>query len=281
MAGAQAITGAYRNVTVTNTGAATLSGPLVVGGTLTVQGGGVLTACQPVTGAGSFVLAANARLIVCDTAGLSATGGEGAVQVLGQRNYSPAADYRYAGTQAQRTGASLPALVRRLEVANAAGLRLTQPLTVTEALALTAGTVNTAGQPLTLRSDAAGTALVVAGAGAVSGSVTVQRFLSPALSPGLAYRHLAAPVGASTVADLRTPGFVPIVNSAYNTAATPAAVTPYPTVFAYEQARLTGPVALPLRPAGPHRPTRPPRWCPARAAGCIYRPRPRWTSWGL
>lgn len=246
VAGAQTITGLYRNVTVTGGGAATLSGPLVVDGTLTVQRGGVLTARQPVTGAGSFVLAAGARLVVCDTAGLSATGGEGTVQVLGRRDYSSAADYQYAGTQAQQTGASLPGLVRRLDAANPAGLRLTQPLTVTEALALSTGTVNTAGQPLTLRSDAAGTALVVAGAGTVSGPVTVQRFLSPALSPGLAYRHLAAPVGASTVAGLRTSGFVPVVNPAYNTAATPAAVVPYPTVFAYEQGRLSGPTALPF-----------------------------------
>ncbi|MFD2785022.1 T9SS type A sorting domain-containing protein [Hymenobacter rubripertinctus] len=242
VAGVQAIGGTYRNVTVTNTGVATLSSPLVIDGTLTVQGGGLLTACQPITGTGSFVLAADARLVVCDTAGLSATGGEGAVRVLGTRSYSPEADYRYAGTQAQATGTSLPAQVRRLEVNNPAGLILSQRLTFTETLTLTAGTLTTTPDyPLTLRSDAAGTALVVAGGGVVSGPVTVQRYVSPALNPGAGYRHLAAPVGAVTVADLKTASFTPVVNPAYNTAPDPAAVTPFPTVFFYEEARLTGP----------------------------------------
>ena len=239
--------GAYRNVTVTGTGRATLSSPLVVGGTLAVQSGGVLTARHPVTGTGDFTLAAGARLVVSDTAGLSASGGEGAVQVLGTRSYSPAAEYAFAGTGPQVTGTALPAQVRRLEVNNPAGVALTQPVAVTEALTLTAGTLATAaGASLTLRSDAAGTALVVPGAGAVSGPVAVQRYLSPALNPGPGDRHLAAPVGASTVADLRTAGFAPVVNPAYNTAANPAAVTPFPTVFAYDEARLAGPGARPF-----------------------------------
>ncbi len=99
------------------------------------------------------------------------------------------------------------------------------------------------GQPFTLLSDANGTAFVVNnGSAVVVGTATVQRYIDPSLNPGLGYRHYAAPVTNSTVADLATTsaagGFAPTLNPAYNTSPTPSLVSPFPTVFGYDDARL-------------------------------------------
>jgi hypothetical protein len=102
------------------------------------------------------------------------------------------------------------------------------------------GAFVTQSNPFVLESSATGTALVVnaSAAGFVFGTATVQRAIDPSVNPGLGYRHYSAPVSNSTVADLTTAGFTPIVNPAYNTAPAPASVNPYPTVFGYDDARL-------------------------------------------
>ncbi|OON68424.1 hypothetical protein B0919_12230 [Hymenobacter sp. CRA2] len=238
VSGAQAISGSYRNVTITGTGAAALSGPLTVSGTLTVQpGGSLMMACQPVTGSGSFALQAGAMLSICDPAGITASGATGAVQLTGTRSFSPDANYVYNGTAAQATGSGLPAQVRNLTVNNAAGVTLSQPLGLSQVLTLTNGNLNTNAWALTLLSSAASTALVVNTNGVVNGTATVQRYISPALNPGTGYRHFSAPVQNTTVADLSTSAFTPVVNPAYNSSATPNQVMPFPTVFGYDQAR--------------------------------------------
>ncbi|WP_400190127.1 T9SS type A sorting domain-containing protein [Hymenobacter sp. B81] len=240
VAGSQSISGSYRNVTVTGTGVATLSGPLTVAGTLAVQSGGTLvTNCQPLTGPGNFFLLSGGRLNVCAPAGLATAGASGAVQLTGTRSFSADADYAYTGTQAQATGNGLPPVVRRLALDNPAGLTLSQPLAVTQLLTLTAGTLSTSGQMLTLRSDSAGTAMVVNDGGVVQGAATVQRYVSGTVNPGRGYRHFSAPVSNTTVSDLATAGFAPVVNLAYNSSATPNLVTPFPTVFGYDQSRLS------------------------------------------
>lgn len=118
------------------------------------------------------------------------------------------------------------------------GARLLAPVQV-RGLLMLAGTLNTNGQTLTLVSNSAGTASVYNNPGVVQGPVTVQRWISPSQNPGAGYRHLAAPVSGSTVADLTTSTFAPVVNPVYNGAPNPAAVTPYPTVFGYNETRLT------------------------------------------
>ncbi len=102
------------------------------------------------------------------------------------------------------------------------------------------GAFVTQGNPFVLESDATGTALVVNNgtAGFFLGSVTVQRYISPDANAGLGYRHLSTPVALSPVSALATTGFTPVVNAAYNTAAAPATVSPYPTVYGYDQSRL-------------------------------------------
>ncbi|GAB3833762.1 T9SS type A sorting domain-containing protein [Hymenobacter jeollabukensis] len=250
----QAVQGTYRNVTVTGpatggAGVGALSGPLTVLGTLTVQAGGTLrTACQPLTGAGNFVLADGGTLAICDAAGISASGASGAVQLTGTRSFSPDAYYIYNGIQAQLTGSGLPAQVRDLTLNNANGLALSQPVAVAQVLRLTSGNLTTAGQPLTLRSSAQGTALVDNTGGAVLGRATVERYVDPSRYAGAGYRHFSAPVATATVGSLRTAGFGPVVNAAYNASATPGLVVPFPTVYGYDQSRLLTSPALSFTP---------------------------------
>ncbi len=122
--------------------------------------------------------------------------------------------------------------------AGPAGVTLNAPASVQRVLTLNLGTLTT-NSNLTLLSNANGSAEVVNnGTGTTSGSVTVQRYIDPTRNGGVGYRHYSAPVSGSTVADLATPGFAPTVNPAYNTAANPGAVTPFPTVFGYNESRV-------------------------------------------
>ncbi|GAB3638456.1 hypothetical protein GCM10027422_40460 [Hymenobacter arcticus] len=242
--------GTYNDVTITSTGAASFNGPIVVNGTLTVQTGGSLstrgvlaTNCQPITGAGSFVLQAGATLRVCASDGIAATGATGAIQVAGTRSYSPDASYEFNGLDAQTSGAGLPSRVRSLTVNNAAGLTLTNGgVAVAQTLALTSGNLTTStSQMLTLLSTpTAGTALVVNTAGSVTGPATMQRAIDPTFNAGVGYRHYSSPMVSTTLSDLTTTsGFTAIYNQAYNNSPTPGSVTPFPNVYIYDQARVT------------------------------------------
>ena len=140
---------------------------------------------------------------------------------------------------AQSAGPGLPAQVRNLTVQNAAGLTLTQTRGRGPGAAPDGtGNLTTGGRALTLLSSAAGTALVDNSGGAVLGTATVQRYVSGATFGGTGYRHFSAPTGTATVGSLATPGFVPVVNPAYNGSAAPGQVVPFPTVYAYDQSRL-------------------------------------------
>jgi hypothetical protein len=113
------------------------------------------------------------------------------------------------------------------------------PVAVQRALTVNSNLTIGTGQPFTLLSSASGTAYVVNnGTAAVTGAATVQRYIDGSLNSGAGYHHYSSPVAGSTVADLATTGFSPTVNTAYNTSATPATVTPFPTVYAYDQSRL-------------------------------------------
>jgi hypothetical protein len=120
---------------------------------------------------------------------------------------------------------------------NPAGVTLQTAVGLRRVLELNLGNLASNGN-LTLESDATGTAMVVNRGGVVTGAATAQRYVSPALNAGLGYRHFASPVNGATVADLHGPGLpAPVVNSAYNM--TGNAVTPFPTVFTYNETRLT------------------------------------------
>ncbi len=233
--------GTYRNITVTPTGVATLTAGVSYTGALTVQTGGVFDdGCQVLTGSGSFVLQTGATMRVCHPQGLATTGATGAVQVTGARSFASAATYVYTGTTAQATGLGLPLTVDQLSVENPTSVSLSRALSIRRQLTL-AGVGNLVPNSfvLSLLSNATGTALVVnAGSGVVSGPATVQRYLTPGSATGLGYRHMSAPVINSTVGDLAlTNAFTPVVNPAYNSAATPATVTPYPNIFGFDETR--------------------------------------------
>ncbi|GAA3926113.1 DUF4394 domain-containing protein [Hymenobacter algoricola] len=119
--------------------------------------------------------------------------------------------------------------------AGPAGLAASGPVRVQRVLQLN-GSVSSNGN-LTLLSNATGTAHVVNSGGVVTGNAAVQRASTATGITG--YRHYSAPVTGSSVADLATAGFSPQVNPAYNTAPDPSLVTPFPTVFSYDETRVT------------------------------------------
>jgi hypothetical protein len=242
--------GAYHNITITGTGLGSLLGDITVSGTLLIEDGGTLYtitgsgSCHRISGAGAFTLQAGGYLEICDAQGIALTGATGTIRSTGPRSFSDDATYDYTSAEAQLTGSGLPATVRELYDYNDLDVTLTQAVAVRRLVDLeAAGNLQLNGQALTLLSDAAGSALVVnAGTGVVAGPLaTMQVYLDPSLNPGLGYRHYSAPVSGSTVADLATAGFTPEVSqaSAYNASATPGKVKPFPTVFGYEQSRVT------------------------------------------
>ena len=235
--------GTYNNITVTGTGVGTLAGNVTVNGAFVVQSGGTLNdGCATISGAGSFTLAAGGTLGICAAAGITSSGATGAVQVTGTRSFSADASYVYNGTAAQVTGSGLPAQVRNLSTTNASDVTLTSPTSATQVVTV-GGTGNLAlnGQALTLLSSAAGTALVVnSSTGVVSGNTAVvQRYIDGSLNSGPGYRHFSVPVTGTTLADFATSSFTPVLNSAFNSSPTPATVTPFPTLYLYNQSALT------------------------------------------
>ena len=119
--------------------------------------------------------------------------------------------------------------------AGPAGVVAAAPVQVQRVLQLN-GNLSSNGN-LTLLSNATGTAHVINnGSNVVVGNATVQRYVSPALNAGPGYRHFSSPVAATTIADLATGSFSPVVNPAYN--AQGNTVTPFPTVFGYDQSRV-------------------------------------------
>lgn len=142
------------------------------------------------------------------------------------------------GSTSQTLGGISPLAFYDLSIGSA-GARQATSVSLQDVLTLT-GDLATGGRPLTLLSrvndGVALDALVVNSGGVVVGNATVQRAIDPSLNSGLGYRHFSSPVANTTVADLTTTGFAPVLNSAYNTSPTPNDVVPFPTVFGYDQA---------------------------------------------
>jgi hypothetical protein len=194
----------------------------------------VLTTAQA---AASFIVATGASLTVATSGELTLTG---ALQANGTCQ-GPGA-IRATGASLQTFGGSSGLLIGDLTV-GPAGVALAGPLQVQRTLVLN-GNLTTNAQPCTLLSDAQGTAMVVNnGAALVNGTVRVQRYLDPSTNAGLGYRHFAAPVQSTTFDDLAVTGlFAPLVNPNYNTVGNTA--TPFPTVFSYDESRISAATAL-------------------------------------
>ena len=180
--------------------------------------------------------------------GASLTLGGGTLDVRGNVNNNgtisaTAGTVTLSGTNTQVLGGSVSGSTQlwSLSVNNTNGAIQSSPLRIRGVLAPASGSLTTNGQTLTLLSSATSTALVDnTGTGTVSGNATVQRYIASANS-GIGYRHYSAPVSGSTVGDLATPNFIPEISqsSVYNSSATPATTTPFPTVFAYDQSRVS------------------------------------------
>ena len=208
----------------------------------------VLDAVVP-TGTSPYPLVASGSAVAKSLtigSGARFTQGGGTLDVTGSVDNSgtisaTAGTVRLNGTTAQAIGGSGNTQFWGLANTNAAGANQAGAVSVHGALALTNGNLTTNGKPLTLLSDAAGTALVDNTGGTVNGTATVQRYIDPAFNTKSGYRHYSSPVASTTFNDLATPGFAPIFNQAYNT--TGNAATPFPNVFGYDQVRVTDPTA--------------------------------------
>jgi hypothetical protein len=198
--------------------------PVIIGGSAVAQSLTIGSSASLTQGGGTL----NVLNAIDNSGTISATGGTVAL----------------TGTAAQGVGGSGNTQFWNLTVANSAGAAQTGVLSVHGVLALTNGGLSTNGRSLTLLSDVLGTALVAQnGSNVVTGSVTVQRYLDASGNTGTTgYRHYSAPVSNATVASLSTTAsggsFSPVVNPLYNTAITTNNVTPFPSVYSYDQSRL-------------------------------------------
>ncbi|WP_375437617.1 T9SS type A sorting domain-containing protein [uncultured Hymenobacter sp.] len=124
-----------------------------------------------------------------------------------------------------------------LTINNPAGVTLQSPVGVRHLLVLTSGNLASE-RNLTLLSDATGTAMVVnpVGGGTVTGLATMQRFVTGSVQ---GYRHFSSPMlmGTAPVREFAddVSGFN--VNPDYNTQGN--AASPFPTLFQYDETRLT------------------------------------------
>jgi hypothetical protein len=210
-------------------------------------------ALVPVASSGRYPListgAATARALTVGT-GASLTQSGGTLSLTGNltNNGTWAASggtLATTGSTSQTLGGGSPLALQSLSI-GAGGATLGTPASFQGVLTLL-GNLATNGQRLTLLSSVRGgvpaDGLVVNNGGVVTGPVTVQRALDPSLNAGTGYRHYASPVQSTTVADLATTAtggsFAPVVNPAYNAAANPAGVTPFPTVYGYDDSRLS------------------------------------------
>ncbi|WP_400192212.1 kelch repeat-containing protein [Hymenobacter sp. B81] len=140
---------------------------------------------------------------------------------------------RLTGNAAQTLAGTGSSTFYDLEVGGA-GASLGGPVQVRRVLQLN-GNLASAGR-LTLLSTPALSGMVVHNGGVVQGQLAVQRAVTGAAA---GYRHFGSPVQGATVAQLGSGGSPMTVNPAYNTAPNPGLVTPFPTVFGYDQTRLS------------------------------------------
>ena len=243
----QTITGTYDIVHILPTGHATLGADFTVNVSMDVQDGGSLdSGCHAVVGTGSFTLAAGAHLYICDFVGIisSSSNQNGSIQVTGTRTFSDDASYTYNNSStSQNTGDGLPLTVRDLEVNDGGNaLSITNNVNIRRTLKLTNGDIDSNGQAVTLLSGPTGTALIDNTGGIVQGAIHAERYVKNTLNPGLGYRHFSAPVQGATVrvSQLATSGSSIVTNPLYNgaTAAMKPTITPYPTVFSYDQTQV-------------------------------------------
>ena len=144
----------------------------------------------------------------------------------------------FTGNNLQTLGKSGATLTFLDLTAGAGGIRLGGPASVRRLLTLN-GNLNTNGQAFNLLADATYQAMVVNNSGTVTGTATIQRYINPSVNSGPGYRHLSSPVSNATIAQLNDPGVNLVVNPAYNSNPNPGTSLPFPTIFRYNENRLS------------------------------------------
>jgi Secretion system C-terminal sorting domain/Domain of unknown function (DUF5122) beta-propeller len=162
---------------------------------------------------------------------------DGCTIVLNAGTYNESATLTGKSITLQNVGSPIVQTINM----NGAGktLTLTGAIGISEMLNLQAGDAVSNGN-LTLLSTATQQAMLInTGTSTVAGNATVQRYFrtntaiySNATS-GSAYRHISSPVTNADFTQL-TDNFSIVVNAAYNTAASPGRVRPYPTIYSYK-----------------------------------------------
>jgi len=206
------------------------------------------------TGGGTFTLQSGAGLVIGSPAGISASSASGNVQTSGSRSFNTGADYTYDGATAQVTGTGLPANVRHLAIDNAAGVTLTNNLTVNGSLSLANGALGVGIRTLTLNGP------VSASAGSIVSAAT-ERCSTTRPPPGRTWwrelrpSHLRQPGQDARrdrtigVAGTFTPGSAAghaVAGSTIEFNGAGAQVVP---PFTYHHLASSGPPAAPCRPA--------------------------------
>jgi hypothetical protein len=240
--------GAYRDIYVDDILVSTSA--LSATGTVVLDDDGSLDPSNsPLTGPAAFSMPINSAnqtglLVIRHPQGLSLTGATGQIQVTGTRSYGGSyGNFVFNNTTGtpQVTGTGFPDVVRNITNFATSDVTLSRPLSVRNLVQLGTNSLVLNGQALTLLASATdGQAQVTlspnSSANVVGATATVQRAITNPTAIG--YRHYSSPVAAETVGTLATAGFAPAFNPAYNTSTTPNLVTPFPTVFGYDETRL-------------------------------------------
>ena len=142
----------YNSFSPTGAGLSTI----VVNGTLTFGIGTAdfSNAAQTITGTGNVILPASGTISIGALTGLDQSSGPIRTST---RTFDGSANYTFIGTAAQVTGADLPAAVRNLIINNAAGVSLSNSVTVNNSLLLTNGVLTLGSNNLTLAGSISGT----------------------------------------------------------------------------------------------------------------------------
>jgi hypothetical protein len=178
----------------------------VNGGATINQSGGTLYVQANITNIGTFALTGGT--VVLGTTAYSNIVGSGTIRFWNLT----------VGINGARLATSAGASVRRMLTLN--------------------GNFSTNGNTFTLESNSTGTAMVVnSGTSLVTGTVTVQKYVSATVGSAPLYLHFGPPVSNATVANLATADYTPVVNPAFNSSAQPALERPFPTVYSYDQGR--------------------------------------------
>lgn len=146
------LTSTYMNWTVNSGAYYTLNNSLTVpsGRSFTLNGTLDCRVSNSINGAGSFVMASGARLIMGSPFGITSTSGTGNIQTT-TATITSNGDFVYNGSASQVTGNRLPSVLRDLTVQNSAGVTLSGSATLNGILYLNAGNLAIGDNTLTFQ----------------------------------------------------------------------------------------------------------------------------------